>query len=348
MKQPARNRESGQRATRDDAGLTNAAGRIAEVGALATAASAMAIGIGQAMEGAERPETGPEGKSAALPMSEHRASHQLDNGDARPLDTVQQVDTRHAAQREADGTGTVATRADDNKTDAGPTPEADIAHNVLDPIELTGRIAEQIASSVRDVLDMAAGGDGSTDTLSRNIVEQARDIAGGIHQQLSAQDPLTALADLLPPIAVTEGLGARIVDAVDSTLDNAGVMDLLAGAAPVVDAGQIVGDVVASLHGDTMPIDVAGIAGEALDTALAIPQSVLGGVDIARNPLAELFYDDGGGEVVQSVADGAGDALTGIAGVASQTLDIGFLGQPLEVGGELGGLTHGHNPLQIL
>ena len=347
MKQPARNRDAGQRPMRDDVASASSTGRMAEIGALATAASAMAIGVGQAMERRDI-DPGHE-KAMPAPSPDARSSLSAETGDSPPVAGAQQLaDAQPAVMRDMTGAATAQARDDVDTAEAGAAPHTQMAQTVLDPVELTGRIAEQIASSVRDVLDMAAGGAGSTDDLSRTIVEQARGIADGIHQQLSAQDPLAALADLLPPTPATEGLGAQIVDAVDTTLGKAGVMDLLAGEAPVIDAGKIVGDVVASLYGVDAPIDLAGLAGGTIDKVLAIPQSILGGVDEVKNPLAGLFYDDGGGDVVQAVADGANGVANGIAGLVTDTPAIGFLGQPLDAGGELGGLTTGHNPLQIL
>jgi len=334
MKQPARNRETGQRLTRDDLAPGAGIGRTAEIGALATAASAMALGTLNAME---RQATLVDHPSAA---TQPRADGAVSKSDAQ-TDGVETL-ARH---------GMPALSSDQIQLPNGAPPSGQAASTnlVMDPSALTARIAEQIASSVSHVLDTAAGNRATADTLARDIVGQSLEIAHDIHDQIVAREPLAVLADLVPGAAgITagiDGLAEGIIRSVDALLSDGGVVDLLTGAAPIVDADKILGDIVAELHGLKLPIDVASLASGPIDAVEAIPESLLGGEDHGRNPLADLFYDDGGADIAKSVI---GDAAGIVSDFVSQTLKIGFLAQPLDLGEELGGLMQGSNALHLV
>jgi hypothetical protein len=181
---------------------------------------------------------------------------------------------------------------------------------------------------------VAAGGAGTPQTLSRVIVEQAQHIARDVHDQFAADEPLAVLADLVPPTLPLD------------TLATGGVMDLLQGVNTIVDPGKIVDGIVADLHGLHAPIDMASaIAAAPLENVKALPEAILGGAAHGANPLADLFYDDGGAEPAHSAIDSLGSAVSDAAGALPK---IGFLAQPLDIGETLGGLTHGHNVLQLL
>ena len=192
---------------------------------------------------------------------------------------------------------------------------------------------------------MASGGQATPVTLSRDIVERAQDIAQQVHGQFAAKEPLAVLADLVPSAAGLDTLGHDIIVSVDGTLTKSGVMDLLQGATAIVDPDKMVSDIVSNLHGLDLTVDVGALVSEPLDAVTSITQSVLGGEDHGDNPLADLFYDDGGADAVLSgISEAAGD----LTGLMPEVPRIGFLGQPLDLGEELGGLTHGHNALGIL
>ena len=328
MQQPTRNRETGQRLARDDLSPLGS-GRMAEAGALATAASALALGTLNAQERqAEARDAAP--KMTVEPQPGAAESEVRADGGAK------EAPAQHDRQPSS---GEVAPLTDDRpKQD-----HADTGDTIWDPSALTARIAEQIASSVGHVLDMAGGGGGTPQTLSRDIVEQAQHIAREVHGQFAAKEPLAVLADLVPQAVDT--LGGDIIRSVDDTLTQSGVMDLLNGVASIVDPDEIVGDIVADLHGLKLPVDVGALVSEPLETVSDIAGSLLGGADQGKNPLAEIFYDDGGADIAQSIV---GEALGGVSDLVTAIPDIGFLGQPLGLGEELGGLTYGSNALQVL
>jgi len=332
MREPARNRESGQRLTREELTPSAGFGRMAEIGALATAASAMAIGTLEAAE----PKMPPQDEAAKIvrPQSgsaEERTSAHHDGTTAGGLEP-------HGAAGASSG----AAHAAETMPEAGHAMPAGM---VMDPAALTARIAEQIASSVSHVLDMASGGDGTPATLSRGIVERAQDIAQEVHSQVTAREPLAVLADLVPPAASLDTLGHDIIQSVDETLARSGVMDLLQGVTAIADPDKILGDIVSDLHGLKLPVDVGALVSEPLDAVTSITQSVLGGEDQGKNPLVDLFYDDGGADAVPS---GSGETAGGLTDLVTEIPEIGFLGQPLDLGEALGGLTHGHNALGVL
>lgn len=331
MQQPSRNRESGQRLTREELAPSAGFARMAEVGALATAASAMAIGTLNAaqLKAPSLDETAKivqrqSGGVDEMASAHHRAS-------------VGGLDPSGAA---AGSSGeTPAAEVMPEAVDATPSD------TLMDPAALTARIAEQIAFSLSHVLDMAAGGDGTPATLSRNIVERAQDIAQEVHGQFTAKEPLAVLADLVPSAASLDTLGHDIIQSVDDTLTKSGVMDLLQGATAIADPDSILGDIVTDLHGLRLPVDVEALVAEPLETVTSITSAVLGGGDQGENPLADLFYDDGGADAVLS---GVSGTVGDVTKLVTDIPDIGFLGQPLELAEALGGLTHGHNALGVL
>ena len=328
MQQPTRNRETGQRLARDDLSPLGS-GRMAEAGALATAASALALGTLTAQERqADARDAAP--KMTVEPQS--GAAESEIRADAGAREPPAQHDREAPSGQAARLTG------DEPKQD-----HADTADTIWDPSALTARIAEQIASSVGNVLDMAGGGGGTPQTLSRDIVEQAQHIAREVHGQFAAKEPLAVLADLVPQAVDT--LGSDIIRSVDDTLIESGVMDLLNGVASIADPGEIIGDIVADLHGLKLPVDVEALVSEPLEAVSDIAASLLGGADHGKNPLADLFYDDGGADIAQSIV---AETVGGISDLVTEIPKIGFLGQPLDLGEELGGLTHGSNALQVL
>ena len=328
MQQPARNRESGQRLTREELAPSAGFGRFAEVGALATAASAMAIGALNAAE-------------PKAPVHDEAARNvQPQSGSAEETKAADTGTAGNLAPHSAPAGAAAEPHMAEQTPEAG---QATVADALMDPSALTARIAEQIASSVGHVLDMAGGGSGTTQTLSRDIVEQAQHIAREVHGQFAAKEPLAVLADLVPQTVDT--LGDDIIGSVDDALTQSGVMDLLNGVASVADPDGIAGDIVADLNGLTLPVDVSALVSEPLETVSDIAGSLLGGVDQGRNPLADRFYDDGGADIAQSIV---GEALGGVSDLVTEIPDIGFLGQPLGLGEELSGLTHGNNALQVL
>jgi len=304
---------------------------MAETAALATAASAMAIGTLNAKERqSEMRDTPP--KTTVEPQS----------GIAENGVRVDAGTTEIPAQHDRQVPSGEAARL----TDDGPKQDlADTADAIWDPSALTARIAEQIASSVGHVLDMAAGGGGTPQTLSRDIVEQAQHIAREVHGQFAAKEPLAVLADFVPQAVNLDTLGTDIIRNVDDTLTQSGVMDLLNGAIPGPDPDEIVGDIVADLQGVKIPVDVSALVAEPLEAVGDIAGSLLGGVDQGKNPLADLFYDDGGADIAQSIV---AETVGGISDLVTDIPKISFLGQPLDLGEELGGLTHGSNVLQVL
>jgi len=323
MKQPARSREQGQRLSRDELALASGVGRTAEVSSLATAASAMALGIVNAKE---RPA-----------QEVHQPATDMRNGDG----DVAEAAPAQAGEALAGAADHAVARELVALPDGSRQGEhANSADGLLDPSALTARIAEQIASSVSHVLDAAAGGGGTPQTLSRDIVEQAQHIAQEVHDQFAAHEPLAVLADLVPPTLALDTLGTDIIHGVDETLTKGGVMDLLHGASTIADPGKIIDGIVADLHGLTSPVNLAAIAAAPLDAIEVLPEAILGGATHGANPLADIFYDDGDSAVAS--LDSA------ISDVVAEVPKIGFLAQPLDVGEVLGGLTHGHNALQIL
>jgi hypothetical protein len=330
MQQPTRNREAGQRLTRDELSPVQGLGRMAEAGALATAASALALGTLNAQERQGQAHDAPPEK-----LVEPQAGV-AENGEHHDPGTMEMLARQHMQAPSGE-----AARLDD-----GPqASHAGTVDTVWDPSALTARIAEQIASSITHVLDMASGGDGTPQTLSRDIVERAQHIAEEVHGQFTAQEPLAVLADLVPHAIGLDTLGGDIVQSVGETLAGSGVMDLLNGAASVADPDEILDGIVADLHGLKLPVDVGLLVSEPLDAATDIAGSLLGGTDRGENPLADLFYDDGGADAALS---GIADAAGGVTDLVTGIPKIGFLGQPLDLGEELGGLTHGHNALQVL
>jgi hypothetical protein len=330
MREPARNREIGQRLTREELAPSAGFGRMAEIGALATAASAMAIGTLEAAE----PKMPPQDEAAKIVRPQSGSAEQKTS--AHDGITAGGLEPHGAA-----GASSGATRAG-TVPEAGHATPADM---LMDPAALTARIAEQIASSVSHVLDMASGGDGTPATLSRGIVERAQDIAQEVHSQVTAREPLAVLAELVPPAASLDTLGHDIIQSVDKTLTKSGVMDLLQGVTAIADPDKILGDIVSDLHGLKLPVDVGALVSEPLDAVTSITQSVLGGEDQGENPLVDLFYDDGGADAVLS---GIGETAGGLTDLVTEIPEIGFLGQPLDLGEALGGLTHGHNALGVL
>ena len=331
MKRTAKNREASQRLARDDFSPSLGSGRLVEAGALATAASAMAIGTLHARE-RQADARDEQPKPTVEPQSD-TAENEV-GADAGAREPPAQHDRQAPSGEAARPTDDIPQAADH---------DANTADTIWDPSALTARIAEQIASSVGHVLDMAGGGGGTPQTLSRDIVEQAQHIAREVHGQFAAKEPLAVLADLVPQTVDT--LGDDIIGSVDDALTQSGVMDLLNGAALAADPAGIVGDIVADLNGLTLPVDVSALVSEPLETVSDIAGSLLGGVDQGKNPLADLFYDDGGADIAQSIV---GEALGSVSDLVTEIPDIGFLGQPLGLGEELGGLTHGGNALQVL
>lgn len=331
MKLPARSRESGQRLTRDELAPASGIGRMTEVGALATAASAMAIGVLNAKEFAGADDR--DGHQVTPQVEDIAGKNALENVDQRMI--APDHDAAPAPSAELVNLGNTS----------GQEEHASALDRILDPSALTARIAEQIASSVSHVLDMAAGGDRTPQTLSRDIVEQAQHIAQEVHGQFVAQEPLAVLADLVPPALALDTLGAGIIHDVDDVLSKSGVMDLLHGASALADPEKIIDGVVGSLHGLDLPVDVSALIAAPIETVTAIPEALLGGTDHGKNPLADLFYDDGGDDIAKSVVGHAGEA---VADLMNDVPKLGFLAQPLDLGDELGGLTHGHGPLQLL
>jgi hypothetical protein len=132
MKQPARNREGGQRLTRDDLAPVSTISRMAEVGALATAASAMVLGTLNATEHQE-PDNGPSG---------HRMQQQAGGDDKLPSEIR---DIEALARYSMQAISGEQIRLPAGEQHAGAAVPTDAA---FDPTALTARIAEQIASSV--------------------------------------------------------------------------------------------------------------------------------------------------------------------------------------------------------
>lgn len=330
MKQPARTRESGQRPTREELVPASGYGRMAEIGALAAAASAVAIGALDAKERLAARDDAADNR--AVPDIAHEAGGGLDLA-------------RHDSPSHAPDLQTTAARLVELGDGSAPTEHAAAAETVFDPSALTARIAEQIASSVSHVLDMAAGGQGTAQTLSHDIVEQAQSIAQEVHSQFMAHEPLAALADLLPASIGLEALGSSIIESVDRSLAESGVMDLLQGATAIADPDVIIGGIVANLNGLELPIDVSAFGAMPTGIADAVPADLLGGVAHGQNPLADLFYDDGGADVVKSAVDAVGKTL---GDAVTEMPKIGFLAQPIDLGDELGGLTHGNGGLHLL
>lgn len=330
MKQPARNRESGQRPSREELAPGSGFGRMAEIGALATAASAVAIGALEAREHA----------AALDQVVGHPAVSDPENMASYVVDPAPQELLNHEADAHAPEPRLV------EFGDAAPAAgHATPTETFLDPSVLTARIAEQIASSVTHVLNMAGGGQGTAQTLSRDIVEQAQNIAHEVHGQFTAQEPLSVLADLVPPSIGLDTLSSDIIAGVDQSLADSGVIDLLHGATAITDPHLILDGVMANLNGLELPIDVAALTAVPTDIADAVPADLLGGVTSGQNPLADLFYDDGGADVAQSAMDMVGQTLSEVVAEAPKP---GFLAQPLDLGDELGGLTHGNGGLSLL
>lgn len=330
MQQPARNRDASLRLTRDELSPSSGFGRMPEVSALATAASAMALGTLNARE--RQADARDEAAKIIEPQSgstENKIHPDAGAAETPARDTVQ-VQSGEAARSAEDG------------PQLGHLASADA---IWDPSALTARIAEQIASSVSHVLDMATGGDGTPQTLSRDIVEQAQHIAQEVHGQFVAQEPLAVLADLVPHTLGLDTLGQDILRSVDESLTQSGVMDLLNGVASIADPEKILDDIVADLHGLKLPVDVGALVSGPLETVTDISGALLGGADHGKNPLADLFYDDGGADALRSTLGGA---VEGASDLATEIPKIGFLGQPLDLVEEIGGLTHGHNALQVL
>ena len=135
MQQPARNRESGQRLTREELAPSAGFGRLAEVGALATAASAMAIGALNAAE-PKAPTHDEAARNVQQQSGNAEEAKAADTGTAGNL-------APHSAPAGAAAEPNMAERP----PEAG---QATVADALMDPSALTARIAEQIASSVSD------------------------------------------------------------------------------------------------------------------------------------------------------------------------------------------------------